>query len=295
MAAQFASHPLPKKNLLRVCRERVIKNGALDNIRSSAQSGAISCEGVVRMSMRSTAMSLWLVGSLASQPAAGHAQAVRTSPVTVRGIVTDDGNAPIASVELMLAPRGERGRLFRTGSDGTFSFEDVSPGTVSLTARRLGYLPRTLKLEINGTVPPDPVSLVLQTVVTAVAPVLVEGTDRRLDTFYAHKRQSSFGRFIDAADIARRGPVYLSEIFRTIAGATVRPSGGAGNVIRLRGCKPMLWMDGIRVPNAELDDIANPMDVGGMEVYTSWSALPGEYMDRESAGCGAIVIWTKGR
>lgn len=57
----------------------------------------------------------------------------------------------------------------------------------------------------------------------------------------------------------------------------------------------MIWLDGMRVPNAELDDIANPMDIGGIEIYTSWSALPGEYMDRDGAGCGAIVVWTKSR
>ncbi|GAC1411640.1 MAG: hypothetical protein NVSMB53_07570 [Gemmatimonadaceae bacterium] len=217
------------------------------------------------------------------------------TPVTLSGIVTDDGKAPIASAELTLARKGETNRLLRTGNDGRFAFDDVLAGPVFLTARRLGYRARTLQLQIDVATAMTPLALVLETVAGDVAPVVVEGTDSRLDVFYAHKRQSSFGRFIERAEIERRGPVYLSELFRTIPGATVKVSGRAGNVVRLRGCQPLIWLDGIQVPNAELDDVTNPMDVGGIEVYTSWAAIPGEFMDREAAGCGAIVVWTKGR
>jgi hypothetical protein len=214
---------------------------------------------------------------------------------TVSGVVTDDSKEPIASVELVLARQGENRRIFRTENDGRFSFDGVPPGPVSLTARRLGYRARTLLLEVTGATPLNPLSLILQIVPGEVAPVFVEGTDSRLDAFYMHKRQSNFGRFIERTEIERQGPVFVSELFRTIPGATVKASGRVGNIVRLRGCQPMIWVDGMRVPNAELDDVANPMDVGGIEVYNSWSTLPGEYMDRAGAGCGAIVVWTKSR
>lgn len=248
------------------------------------------------MSIRSSVLSVSLLGCLTNHIALAQVKAPASgAPVTLSGVVTDDGKAPIASAELSLARKGESNRLLRTGNDGRFAFDGVPAGPVSLTARRLGYRARTLQLEIDAAMAATPLALVLQAVASDVAPVLVEGTDSRLDVFYAHKRQSSFGRFIERAEIERKGPVYLSELFRTIPGATVKVSGRAGNVVRLRGCQPLIWLDGIQVPNAELDDVTNPMDVGGIEVYTSWAALPGEYMDREAAGCGAIVVWTKSR
>lgn len=213
--------------------------------------------------------------------------------VTLSGIVTDDGNAPIQSAELTLARPGESARLVRTGSDGRFSFGNVGTGPISIAARRLGYLPRTLHLEIKADSAPVPVVLILQTLAVGIGPVRVEASDSRLETFYAHRSHSAFGRFIDAAEIARRGPLYLSELFRTIPGASVKASNHPGNIVRLRGCQPMIWLDGMRVPNAELDDVTNPVDISGMEIYTSWSTLPGEYMDRGMGACGAIVVWTK--
>ena len=214
---------------------------------------------------------------------------------TVSGIVTDDSNAPIDNAELTLARTGESARLVRTGSDGRFSFGSVATGPISIAARRLGYLPRTLHMEIKADSAPVPVVLILQTLAEGIAPVRVEASDSRLETFYAHRRHSAFGRFIDAAEIARRGPVYLSELFRTIPGASVKASSRPGNIVRLHGCQPMIWLDGMRVPHAELDDITNPVDIGGIEIYGMWSSLPGEYMDREMGACGAIVLWTKGQ
>ena len=216
-------------------------------------------------------------------------------PFTISGIVTDEGKEPIASVELVLTRRGENRRIFRTADDGKFSFDGVPPGPVSLTARRLGYRASTLLVEVPGATPLNPLALILQIVPGDVAPVFVEGNDSRLDAFYMHKRQNNFGHFIERTEIERKGPVFVSELFRTIPGATLTASGRVGNIVRLRGCQPMIWVDGMRVPNAELDDVASPMDVGGIEVYNSWSTLPGEYMDRAGAGCGAIVVWTKSR
>lgn len=247
------------------------------------------------MSVRTTLFAILFLGCLLSHGMLAQVQSMRSTGLfSLNGIITDEGKAPIESAEMTLARNGESNRLFRTGSDGRFSFDGVPAGPASLTARRLGYKARTVQLEVNASTA-NPLFFILQTVPGEVASVLVEGTDPRLDVFYMHKRQSSFGRFIERAEIERKGPVYLSELFRTIPGATVKASGRVGNVVRLRGCQPMIWLDGIRVPNAELDDVTNPMDIGGIEVYTSWSALPGEYMDRDAAGCGAIVVWTKSR
>jgi hypothetical protein len=55
----------------------------------------------------------------------------------------------------------------------------------------------------------------------------------------------------------------------------------------------MVWVDGMRAPGAELDDVARPGDIAGMEVYASNAGLPAEYQERNNRMCGAIMIWTK--
>lgn len=246
------------------------------------------------MSIENRLLFILLAVSVSNQRVLAQNGSVQSSKqATLSGIVADDRNAPIQNAELTLARIGERVRLVRTGEDGRFSFGNVGTGRISIAARRIGYVPRTLHLDVKTDSTPVRLVLTLQTLAQNIAPVRVEARDSRLESFYDHRSHSAFGRFIDAAEITRRGPLYLSELFRTVPGASVKGSNRPGNIVRLRGCQPMIWLDGMRVPHAELDDITNPVDIGGIEIYSTWSALPGEYMDREMGACGAIVLWTK--
>src|SRR5438105_139613 len=186
---------------------------------------------------------LFLSSLVMSAPvASAQDQASQAIPsFTLSGMVTDTSKAPIGSVELLLGRHGEINRLFRTGNDGHFSFDGIPGGTVSLTARRLGYRARTITLEINDTTVRNPLAVVLQVIPGDVAPVLVEGIDSRLEAFYTHKRQSSFGRFMEQTEIERKRPVFVSGLFRTVAGAAAQPSGRFRNIGPLRECQPMLW------------------------------------------------------
>jgi hypothetical protein len=75
-----------------------------------------------------------------------------------------------------------------------------------------------------------------------------------------------------------------------IPGAYVKSSGRFGNLVRLRGCRPKLWLDGAPV-DAELDEVTTPGEIAGIEIYPSAPSVPSEYMDQR--GCGVIVIWTR--
>ncbi len=85
----------------------------------------------------------------------------------------------------------------------------------------------------------------------------------------------------------------MSQVVRTIPGVTLIPS-RFGSVVRLRGCKPLLWLDGVRLPGAELDELIHPSEVAALEVYPSWAGIPAQYFDR-SATCGTILLWTRSR
>jgi hypothetical protein len=210
----------------------------------------------------------------------------------VAGIVVDEGKAPVPSAELVLKRQGEQSRTARSDNDGRFSFADVQPGPAALTVRRLGYTAKTVNIDVTPSGVAAPVEVELEEIASDIAAVVVEGSKGHLQEFYDHMANSNFAKFFERKDIEKRNPLYLSELLRSVAGASVYAK-GAGNRIMLRDCKPMVWVDGMRAPGAELDDVARPMDVAGIEVYPSYAGLPAQYQDRNNRMCGAILVWTR--
>jgi len=236
-----------------------------------------------------------LLGSFLALPAVSvqtlSAQAAATARTRVAGIVVDAQKAAIPSVEMTLKVNSGDTRVVTSGDDGRFVFTDVPAGGVTLSARRLGYSAKSIDLRV-----PDPESSQVEVVMNAIpselASVVVEESKQHLAEFYDRKATSNFAKFFDQKDIKKRNPLYVSDLLRTVAGATVS-SAGAGNQILLRGCKPMVWIDGMRAPGAELDEVARPSDIAGLEIYPSNAGLPAAYQDRNNRMCGAIIVWTR--
>jgi hypothetical protein len=120
----------------------------------------------------------------------------------------------------------------------------------------------------------------------------VDDSKGRLTEFYEHKRQSRFGYFFERPEIERRGPAHTSELLRTLRGVHLSPVGTVGNRVLLRGCRPMVWLNGLRVPEAEVDEVAHPDEVDALEVYVSMIGMPARLVDLVGK-CGAVVIWTR--
>lgn len=220
------------------------------------------------------------------------AQTQSTRGNAVDGIVVDNGKAPVPSAEVELKRQGEQRRVTRSGNDGHFSFPGVQTGSVALTVRRMGYTAKTINMDVPATGVAAAIEIELEEIPSDIASVIVESSKQHLEQFYQRKASNNFAKFFERKDIQRRNPFYLSEMVSTVSGANVS-SAGAGNRILLRGCQPMVWVDGMRAPGAELDDVARPGDIAGMEVYPSNAGLPPEYQDRNNRMCGAIMVWTK--
>lgn len=242
---------------------------------------------------------LVLLGSFASFPVALlHAQSANLQPAStssLSGFVHDEANAPITSAELSLARNGEATRSARTGTDGHFVFSGVQPGDVQLSVRRMGFKAVTRDLKVGDQSASRSVDFSLQTVATDVSEVLVEGENAKLHEFYVRRDNNNFGKYFDGAEIMKRDPRLMSDLLRTIPGATIGASTRIGNRVLLRGCKPTIWMNGMKAFGAEFDEVSNPGDVAGLEIYLSWAGLPPQFQDRENPGCGAIIVWTKDR
>lgn len=240
-------------------------------------------------------LSVTLAGG-ASDPRLELASAQMVSEYELVGVVTDIANVPIPEVEVSIVkPAGISG-VAHTSKDGRFSIGGVPTGTVSVQLRRLGYEARVVDVEITAEKRP-PVEFMLKPVPAELDELLIKADERdALREFYDHKaHRSSYGKFFDANDIKRRGATYPSDLFRSIPGVKLTNTGSATNAVTIRGCQPMLWVDGERVPNSEVDDVVNTNDIAALEFYISMAGTPAPYLDRSNRACGTILVWTKNR
>jgi hypothetical protein len=62
--------------------------------------------------------------------------------MTITGLITRmNGTTPIASVSMALRlPSGQAIKLAITSSSGTYTFNNVAPGTYNVTAAKTGYV-----------------------------------------------------------------------------------------------------------------------------------------------------------
>jgi hypothetical protein len=215
-----------------------------------------------------------------------------TDPI-VSGVIKDVDGLPVSEVEVGII-RGERLQQFViTAADGKFLLTGVARGVVPLRVRRLGYamqfhdvdarLPSAAALEI-----------VLKTVPSELEEVTIAATAQgKLHEFYERKQQrGSFGRFLVQREIQRLGPTYASDLFRNVPGIVIRTATG-GNTMRIRGCQPMVWLDGQRVPGAELDEVIQPSEIAAIEFYPSNAGIPAQYLERGNRLCGLVLVWTR--
>lgn len=221
--------------------------------------------------------------------------AANAKTYAITGVVMDQTRTPIPSTEIELLRSGAS--VIRTSSDaqGRFNGGEYAAGDFVLTARRIGYEPYTMNVNLGKDEQASHLELTLVELPQHLEEVLVKSDENgRLKQFMVHKSErSNFGKYFDRTDIRKKNPLYASELLRTVPGVHVEGSSNGGNLVRIRGCMPMLWVDGQRVPQTELDEIVRPSDIAAMEFYSSNAGVPPEFMDRNNRACGVIVVWTK--
>jgi hypothetical protein len=217
-------------------------------------------------------------------------------PHELKGVVIDVSRIPIARAEITAASGVNVIGHAVTANDGTFNLGSVPVGALSLKIRQLGYEAKTVELDI-GAKELAPIDIILVASATELKQVVIKVNDvSPLDEFNEHRRQNrGSAKFFDQEEIRKRGAMYPSDLFRTMPGVSVRLGLAGGNAIRIRGCQPVVWVDGQRVPNAELDEVATPGDIAGIEFYPSMAGTPAKYAERSARPCGTLLVWTKTR
>ena len=213
------------------------------------------------------------------------------------GTITGLDGAAIPDAEITIVGRTDSLR-FRTDTAGRFVATGLPGASVTVRVRRLGYQPKSVDVTIRSSSEPQAILIALDPNPAELGTVKVreiaEEPDARLRDFYARKASNSFGRYIEAADIDKRRPQFISEMMRSVPGVTLSASGRVGNTLRIRGCAPLVWIDGVRIPNTQIDENVSPSDVAALEIYSSFAGIPAQFFDR-TATCGTILVWSRAK
>lgn len=220
------------------------------------------------------------------------------------GVVTDARTGrpvPAASItanDLLLATTNQRGEFIATG---------LTPGTYPVRVQHLGFSPIEEAVEVASgltrqldiALSPDPIEL---------EPLVVQTQrNRKLEYqgFYERKRWAEAvgaGAFVTQAEIDRQRPLRVTHLIGGLPGMRVICSGSGLRSctvasVRSSSCdQPTYYLDGAKLPGGRgavyLDELISPVEIGGVEVYSSAAQLPGEFAGSD-AQCGVVVIWSR--
>lgn len=213
------------------------------------------------------------------------------------GTITSTDAEPVAGAQVTIQSRGDRElRQVQSDSLGHFAATHLADVPSAVRVRALGFVARTMEVPEPGASHRVSVAVTLERAVAQLSNMSVTAaapdSDSKLADYRERKATNSFARFIDGDEILRRKPPFVSEMLRGIGGVSLIAEGRMGNVVHIRGCTPLVWVDGVRMPGAQLDEVAAPEDVAAIEIYNSFAGIPARYFDR-AARCGTILVWLR--
>lgn len=217
----------------------------------------------------------------------------------VSGVIMTQGGDALPDAEVRYTSTDGITRLSHTDSTGRFAFANLAVSTGTLRVRHFGFEPKAIDVHVTSDDHAETVNVELETMArrldaieTTADSVLME--DPRLRAFEERAESNGFGHYVRPNRLAELRPSNTSDALRGLPGVQLRPSRRFGNDVRIRGCMPLVWVDGVRTPGAELDEVTQVNEVAAIEVYNSLAGVPAQFADR-TATCGTILVWLKPR
>jgi hypothetical protein len=221
---------------------------------------------------------------------------------TIRGVVRDSADRPVANADVVAAPGPHR---VRTDSLGRFVLAGIGGGKYMLRARKLGYSPGESTADIHGDGSVD-VKLTLEHRMAGLDTVVVRADgscpERTLDGFLCRQKRGDKGVFMDYLDIDDKDPLTTADLFRDIPGfrVDVRPTRIGNRRVPVPNglhCLTSL-VDGRPATQANfVPDL--PWDLMALEVYLLPTDVPKEYQrytftsSTSGQRCGVAIYWTQ--
>jgi len=207
-------------------------------------------------------------------------------------VLASASGLPLPGAQVSIA----NGPATRANAAGQFTFADAPAGTRTLEIRAVGYYPERRSIDVlEGAAPVIVALATLQSVLDTIKTV---ANRERYTAFREFELRSRIGvgRFLSAADVARRQPIFTSDLFNSIIGVTID-----GDSIWMRStfnfgerCTPHFYINGAIVRGltlAEVNAFVRPREIMGLEVYSA-SQVPPQFQEGLN-GCGSIVIWMR--
>ena len=217
---------------------------------------------------------------------------------SVSGTVADSAGVPIFRAELAVEGSGLRAY---SDEHGIFNLEGLPLGARVLTARRLGFAPVRVAIQVSQATGPQ-VTIRLSPVATTLPPVVVHPSrleySGRLAGYYKRLEKKSSGYFITREEIDRENPMTLGQLLQHVPGIRVLVGSGGITGMRMRGrrCWPLVWIDGTPMPAGETDlDAFVPSSIEGIELYLGSTTAPIHYIyNGDLSSCGTVLLWSRG-
>jgi hypothetical protein len=229
-------------------------------------------------------------------------ESARRGRITGRILDTGRDTVPRAQITVIGSSR-----TAMTGVGGRFVLDSVATGTQLLETRAIGYAPLTMSVRVTTN---DSTSVEVLLERAAVLPTVYtmgRKSSANLALYEAHKRSAAAGFFVQPRRIEGYPSLqYLHSVVQGVPNANVRSIMGQWVVILYKPgttmyagprdpCIPALYLNGQKtmVDFDDLDQMIDPDDILGVEVYRTEIEIPRIYDIKNGAKCGLLSIWTK--
>ena len=250
----------------------------------------------------------------------------KSSPRTaaIQGIAFDTSGVLLSDVEIELVGSGTSRR---TAGNGSYQFDSVEIGTHELRARKLGFQPESLVVQVaDSGAHADFIMTPAATTLAAVTAIASRRGALTAPPGVRERMASNQGTFFTDSDIVRLRPRRVSDLMRKVGGVVVTINGqvfsSRGTVtIKTDACKygVPVFIDNVQVGGGNMGDPESvtdnalsrkpdfigagstsrsiidgvkPADIAAIEIYSGPATAPAT-LGAAASSCGAILIWTK--
>ena len=238
---------------------------------------------------------------------------VNPSDRVLRGRVVTAEGEPISYANVVV----NGGRRYVSDDSGRFVIPIHTEGSLTLLARRIGFEPEEVKLDV---IPDTAVRMRMRSVARVLPGQVVTGrapfTRLDLGGFYKRmtevERGARVGHFVTPEDLALRNPINVTDAVEQFPNIRLRPinTTGAPGIFPLTrkmriedrsGCPLTVYLDRIRIQptivggkpvDEEINTLVQTHAVAGIEVYPRAAGAPPEFPPVDDS-CGVVLIWSK--
>ena len=211
---------------------------------------------------------------------------LRRGTARVSGVVHNDKGKPLANAQVSVPGTGVDGRTEETG---TFQMGGLPSGTQTVEVRAIGFEPKRVAVDLSRD-RLTTVDVVLDRPVQTLDAVKIYGKGNSAMAEFQRRLKAGWGHILTPADIARRNAFQASDLFRTMPGVRVAHGRGFSSTILVRGCRPTVYLNGMRMDDeaaSDIDMLVTPSELTAVEVYTA-ASRPAEFFGNS---CGSVVLW----